>query len=75
MLNCHPVIYFRALKDHRERKVQLDNKERGGRKDTEGSLAFTVCQERLYAQYLKTSRSLHTYYATVSLMLNHLCYL
>lgn len=39
-----------ALKDHRERKEQLETKERGVRKDTEVSLDSTVCQEQLAPQ-------------------------
>lgn len=39
-----------ALKDLRERKEQLENKERGARKDTEVSLGSTVCQEQLVPQ-------------------------
>lgn len=38
---------FRALKDHREGKELLENKERGVRKDTEVSLDSTVCQDQL----------------------------
>lgn len=35
-----------ALKDHREKKEQLETKEIGDRKDTEGSPGSTVCQEQ-----------------------------